>query len=51
MVIIIQRDEDMPGVQAQLDVIEMLRANTRRVRTFISDTPWVKVVWPNPRYL
>jgi hypothetical protein len=51
MVIIIDREEDLPGVEAQLAVIDALRESTRRLRRFISDTPWVQVRWPNPRYL
>jgi hypothetical protein len=51
MVIIVERDADAAGVAAQLDVIEALRASTRRLRTYIEDTPWVEVRWPNPRYL
>jgi hypothetical protein len=51
MVIIIERDEDLAGVQAQLDVITALRESTRRLRSYIADTPWVVVRWPNPRYL
>ena len=50
-VIIIERDEDIPGVEAQFDVIDTLRRMITPLRSFICDTPWIEVRWPNPRYL
>lgn len=49
MIVTIERDEDMPGVQAQLDVIEALRRWHRPLRH--CDGPWIEVRWANPRYL
>jgi hypothetical protein len=51
MVIIIERDGDVAGVNAQLDVIDALRSITTPMRALVYDTPWVQVRWANPRYL
>jgi hypothetical protein len=51
MLITVDRDEDMPGVIAQIQVIHALRGYGPIRPPIIRETPWCRTLWPNPKYL
>jgi hypothetical protein len=55
MLIQVDRDEDMPGVIAQLQIINQLRGwgpdGTRPITERFRGAPWCRTIIPNERYL